>query len=435
MTTELLFAEEEGTQIELHSDQPSMYRILLVDDEKEVHQVTRLALSKFKFEGHRVDIISAYSADQAMRMLREDDSYAMILLDVVMESEDAGLRVVNFIRNDLGNRIVRIILRTGQPGVAPEEFVINNYDIDDYKSKSELTSLKLQTSVISSLRAYRELRRIEDIVKERTAELAERNKEIQDSMRYARRIQSAIFPDVSTVRLFFPQSFIFLKPKEAVSGDFYWLSHHEQYTLIANIDCTGHGIPGALMSIIGYNLLSRIIDDYGIQKPDEILAALDIQMREMLGNEVAEGQPSATTTNCVRDGMDLAFCLIDHQNKCVQFAGANRPIYLIKEQHIREYTGDRNPVGDYLIENKIYTNQEISYEPGERLYLFSDGFIDQFGGDQGRKYTYKRFKEFLQSIQMLSMEAQEKAVIEEFEAWKGNHKQIDDVTLIGIELS
>jgi serine phosphatase RsbU (regulator of sigma subunit)/CheY-like chemotaxis protein len=435
MNTDLLFAEEEGTQIELQSVQPSMYRILLVDDEKEVHQVTRLALSKFKFEGHRVDIISAYSADQAMRMLREDDSYAMIFLDVVMESEDAGLRVVNFIRNDLGNRIVRIILRTGQPGVAPEEFVINNYDIDDYKSKSELTSLKLQTSVISSLRAYRELRRIEDIVKERTAELAERNKEIQDSMRYARRIQSAIFPDVSTVRLFFPQSFIFLKPKEAVSGDFYWLSHHEQYTLIANIDCTGHGIPGALMSIIGYNLLSRIIDDYGIRKPNEILAALDIQMREMLGSEVAEGQASVTSINCVRDGMDLAFCLIDHQNKCMQFAGANRPIYLIKGQQIREYTGDRNPVGDYLIENKIYTNQEISYEPGERLYLFSDGFIDQFGGDQGRKYTYKRFKEFLLSIQMLPMEIQEKAVKDEFEAWKGNYKQIDDVTLIGIELS
>lgn len=435
MLSDLFFAEEEDSKSDYHSEQPSRYRILLVDDEKEVHQVTRLALSKFKFEGHRVDIMSAYSAEQAMRMLREDDSFAMVFLDVVMESEDAGLRVVNFIRNELGNRIVRIILRTGQPGVAPEEFVINNYDIDDYKSKSELTSLKLQTSVISSLRAYRELRRIEDIVKERTAELAERNREIQDSMRYARRIQSAIFPDVSTVRLFFPQSFIFLKPKEAVSGDFYWLSHHEQYTLIANIDCTGHGIPGALMSIIGYNLLSRIIDDYGIQKPDEILAALDIQMREMLGSEAVDCQVSSIIENRVRDGMDLAFCLVDHQQKHVQFAGANRPIYLIKDQTIREYTGDRNPVGDYLIENKIYTNQVINYEPGERLYLFSDGFVDQFGGDQGRKYTYKRFKEFLQSIQSLPMQAQEKAVAEEFENWKGSHKQIDDVTLIGIELS
>jgi len=434
MQNDLLFAEEEEPVSEVKNEAVSHWRILLVDDEKEVHQVTRLALSKFKFEGNRVDLISAYSADQAMRMLREDDSYAMVFLDVVMETEDAGLRVVDFIRNELGNRIIRIILRTGQPGVAPEEFVINNYDIDDYKSKSELTSLKLQTSVISSLRAYRELRRIEDIVKERTAELAERNKEIQESMRYARRIQSAIFPDVSTVRLFFPQSFIFLKPKEVVSGDFYWLSHHEQYTLIANIDCTGHGIPGALMSIIGFNLLSRIIEDYGIQQPDEILAALDIQMREMLGKEPCEPK-ELHEAGSVRDGMDLAFCLIDHQQKHVQFAGANRPIYLIQGSNIREYTGDRNPVGDYLIENKIYTNQIINYEPGERLYMFSDGFVDQFGGDQGRKYTYKRFKDFLLGIQGASMEDQEKCVVEEFENWKGTHRQIDDVTLIGIELN
>ena len=427
MQDDFLFFEDEAENAPVQES--GKWKVLIVDDEAEVHQVTKLALAKFRFEDKPLDIHSAHSAKEAKQLLIRHPEFAMVLLDVVMETEDAGLQVVNFIRNEISNRLIRIVLRTGQPGVAPEEFVINNYDIDDYKSKTELTAQKLQTTLIASLRAYRELRRIEDIVNERTAELAERNQEILDSIRYAKRIQSAILPDVEAIRRVYPDSFVFFQPKDIVSGDFYWFSHRDDgISVFASIDCTGHGVPGALMSIIGYNILSRLINDGQMIHPTEILQELDSQIKEFLKNE------GASDASPIRDGMDLSLCVIHQDRKTIEFAGANQPIYLVKDGVLTEYDGDHNPVGDTMIENKVFTTKTIQYEKGQRLYLFSDGFVDQFGGDTGKKYTYKRFKDFITGLQNMSMKEQLIECKFEFEKWKGAHRQIDDVSVIGIQL-
>lgn len=428
MQDDFLFFEEDAESAPVQ--ELGKWKILIVDDEAEVHQVTKLALAKFRFEDKPLDIHSAHSAKEAKQLLVRHPEFAMVLLDVVMETEDAGLQVVNFIRNDLSNRLIRIVLRTGQPGVAPEEFVINNYDIDDYKSKTELTAQKLQTTLIASLRAYRELKRIEDIVNERTAELAERNQEILDSIRYAKRIQSAILPDVEAIRRVYPDSFVFFQPKDIVSGDFYWFSHNPNpnQSIFASIDCTGHGVPGALMSIIGYNILSRLIVDVGLTDPGEILMALDHRIKDFLKNE------SGGEVSPIRDGMDLSLCVIHQDKKQIEFAGANQPVYLFKDGALTEFDGDHNPVGDVMIENKVFTTRAISFEAGSRLYLFSDGFVDQFGGDSGKKYTYKRFKEFIVNLQRYPMKDQLIECKYEFEKWKGAHRQIDDVSIIGIQL-
>lgn len=422
----IFFEEENEAEIPLKSD--SKWKILIVDDEAEVHQVTKLALAKFKFEDKSLDIYSASSAKEAKNLLVRHPDFAMALLDVVMETEDAGLQIVNFIRSEISNRLIRIVLRTGQPGIAPEEFVINNYDIDDYKSKTELTAQRLQTTIIASLRAYRELKRIEDIVNERTAELAERNQEIIDSIRYAKRIQNAILPNIESIQKIFPESFIYFQPKDIVSGDFYWFSNFKQYCIFASIDCTGHGVPGALMSIIGYNILTRIIKDLSLVEPSEILMMLDIQIKDFLRNENSETAP-------IRDGMDLSLCSVDTQHQTISFAGANRPIFFAHNGELEEYHGDRNPVGDAMIEHKSFHTQTIKYEYGDRLYLFSDGFVDQFGGDIGKKYGHRRFKEFMQSIQKVPLRDQHMEIKFEFEKWKGSNRQIDDVSLLGIQFS
>lgn len=422
---ELLFLEEDA---ESEEAQPAdNWKILIVDDEEEIHQVTRLALSKFRFEDKKLDIYSAYSGQEARKLLNRYPDLAMVLLDVVMETEDAGLEVVNYIRNEMENRLLRIVLRTGQPGIAPEEFVINNYDIDDYKSKTELTAQKLQTTLIASLRAYRELKRIEDIVEARTNELAERNRDMMDSIRYAKRIQTAILPDAATIDKYFPDSFIFFQPKDIVSGDFYWFSNHGHFSVVADIDCTGHGVPGALMSIIGYNLLTRIVREMEVFEPEKMLNQLDLLVKEFLKQE--------EENVVVRDSMDMGLCVVNSHKKALYYAGANRPMYLLSGKELVEFGGERNPVGDTLIEQKNFSQHEYHYKPGDRIYLFSDGFTDQFGGERGKKYTNKRFKEFLLGVQHLDMKQQLERVRTEFHKWMGNRKQLDDVSIVGVELS
>jgi len=401
------------------------WRILIVDDEPDIHATTRLLLKGFTYLDRSLDIQSAYSGEEACRRLRDDEPYALILLDVVMEKDTAGLEVVEFVRNVLNNKHTRVVLRTGQPGVAPEEDIIIKYDIDDYKSKTELTVQKLHTLVVSSLRSYNETMRIEAIVQERTHELQEKNKEIMESIESALRIQTAILPSIDYINQFLPKFGIYYKPKDIVSGDFYWFSQLGSKSIVANVDCTGHGIPGAIMSVFAYNLLNQVVNFQAVTDPMRILAVLDAQLSTMLMNDKQTGK--------VSEGMDMNIVTIDHSEGIVEFAGANRPLYHARNGVLTEYPGDKFPIGDHIVTDKQFSKHLIKLEPRDRIYLFTDGIVDQFGYESGKKYSTKRLKEFLQRTCDLNFSEQLVELNMEFESWRKNMQQTDDICFICIE--
>jgi serine phosphatase RsbU (regulator of sigma subunit) len=213
------------------------------------------------------------------------------------------------------------------------------------------------------------------------------------------------------------------KPKDIVSGDFYWLEQKENKILFAAVDCTGHGVPGAFVSIVGHNGLTRAINEFGLTQPAQILNKLNELVEETLRQK----------DNQVRDGMDISLCCIDFSNNQLQYAGANNPLYLVRNNEIIITKADKQPIGG-TGENKTFTNHSFEINKGDSIYIFSDGFADQFGGPKGKKYGYAQFRNFLLSIQNYSMSEQLNLMNEEFNNWKGELEQLDDVCLIGLKI-
>ena len=258
-------------------------------------------------------------------------------------------------------------------------------------------------------------------------ELTIKNRNITDSINYAKRIQVALLPSEKLFSKIFPESFIFYKPKDIVSGDFYWVTEKNNKVFFAVVDCTGHGVPGAFMSIIGLELLRNIINVQGIERPSDILNQLNIDFANIfslgLDNELA-----------LRDGMDIGFCVIHKDSGFLEFAGAFTSMYLVRDNSISEIKGDRFSVGLVREEegNGVFQNQELSLDKNDVIYLFSDGYADQFGGIDGRKYKYRRFRHLLLNLHLLPMEEQKQQIYDSMKTWRGNHEQVDDMLIIGV---
>jgi ligand-binding sensor domain-containing protein/serine phosphatase RsbU (regulator of sigma subunit) len=276
-------------------------------------------------------------------------------------------------------------------------------------------------------RSNQELKNKELIAKQivkQKEELTVKNKSITDSIIYAKRIQEALLPSLDLYKRILPGSFILLKPKDIVSGDFYWINEKKDKIFIAVVDCTGHGVPGAFMSIIGFELLRKITDDQGIEGADEILQHLND------GVAVTFGKTNENTK--LKDGMDIAFCVIDKKKAEIEYAGAFRPLYLIRDNKIEEIRGDRFSVG--LLhegESDHITKTTIKLQKDDIFYMFSDGYADQFGGPDGKKYKYRRFRHLLLTIHKLPLDQQLTYFDRSFEDWKGEHEQVDDVLIVG----
>lgn len=275
----------------------------------------------------------------------------------------------------------------------------------------------------------REKRILEEKVRERTAEVVqksliieEKNRDITASIRYAERIQRAMLPPDDLL----PETFIYFRPKDIVSGDFYWLYANGDYEFIAAVDCTGHGVPGAFMSIIGHNSLNKIVREYGIVKPAAIL--------DQLNNEVVNALLARHETT-INDGMDLSLVAINKQKRTVEFAGAYNPLYVVRNGEMIVHKADRFPIGMSTMEGKKkFTNVEVEVSPGDMLYMSSDGYADQFGGPEGSKYMSARFKRFLAGIWNLPVAEQKSALEREITEWKGELQQVDDILVIGIRI-
>jgi serine phosphatase RsbU (regulator of sigma subunit) len=254
-----------------------------------------------------------------------------------------------------------------------------------------------------------------------------KNKEITDSITYAKRIQNAILPSKKIVQSYLNNSFIFYQPKDIVAGDFYWMEELNGKILFAACDCTGHGVPGAMVSVVCNNGLNRSVREYGLSDPGKILD----KTRELI---VAEFEKSDENVN---DGMDAALCSLSLNEKetTLEYAGAHNPLWLIRNgsDDIEEIKADKQPIGKY--DNpQPYTTHQVKLNEGDTIYIFSDGYADQFGGDKGKKLKSKNFKNLILSIRNKSMEEQRTAISDAFEKWRGEFEQLDDVCVIGVRI-
>jgi serine phosphatase RsbU (regulator of sigma subunit) len=258
-------------------------------------------------------------------------------------------------------------------------------------------------------------------------EIEEQKKHIEDSIHYARRIQNAILPPDDFVENVLPESFVLYKPKDIVSGDFYWVAQKDDMAIVAAVDCTGHGVPGAFMSIVGFNQLNFAVNVKNAILPSEILDALNEGVTKTLR------QTRLSTS--VRDGMDISLITIDRKNSKLNFAGGYNPLFIVRKGELIQVKADKFPIGGYMGEKlKAFTNNEMDLQKGDVMYLFSDGYADQFGGSDDSKFLIRRFRELLLKISNEPMNEQKDILNQIHEDWRGNSVQIDDILVIGIRI-
>lgn len=271
-------------------------------------------------------------------------------------------------------------------------------------------------------------KQLEVKVKERTAEIAAQKEEITSSIEYASRIQRAMLPVDDHFKTYFSDYFVIFKPKDIVSGDFYWIGEGDKHVFFAVADCTGHGVPGAFMSTLGISALNEIITndcDNGLHA-NTVLNRLREKIKTSLHQTGKDGEAA--------DGMDVAFCVLNKNRKILQYSGAYNPLLIFQGGELKEYKGDRMPIGIYYREKDTFTNYEINIKKGDTLYIFSDGLTDQFGGPDGAKFKKANFKKLLSEIYYRPMQEQRNIIEAEFENWKGSCDQIDDITIIGVRI-
>ncbi len=265
------------------------------------------------------------------------------------------------------------------------------------------------------------------IIEEKSILVEEQHKDITDSIKYAQRIQQAILPPDKLWNNILPQSFVFYQPKDILSGDFYWIEETTEHIFIAAADCTGHGVPGALMSIVNYNLLNRAVLEHGLTNAGAILDSVNKYLTLSLHQTYQE--------SAVRDGMDVSLCVINKKTKKMDFAGAFNSIYLIRNNAIQEFIPDKQPVGAFIEDNiKPFTSQSFQLLENDVVYMFTDGYADQFGGPKGKKYKYKQLQHLLLSSYTKPFDEQNQIFKSAINDWKGSLEQVDDILLLGYKI-
>lgn len=319
-------------------------------------------------------------------------------------------------------------------GTVSEEFAVEcmKAGVSDYIIKDSLTRLPSAIeNIFNSQEIKREKESIELLHKELKnayQEIAEKNKSITDSINYAKRMQDAILPDSERLSKFFPEWFIHYKPKDIVSGDFYWFEERNNKLIIAVADCTGHGVPGALMSVIGVELLNKIVNEKNITLPSEILRQLD------MGIALCFKQKENITTST--DGMDMAICTINFDTNEMIYAGAQRPLWLIRENTLEEIKPTKFPIGGLFSGGKrSYENHRIKINPNDLVYFFTDGITDQFGGEFEKKLMTKKLKMLLLSMQSNNLNEQQHIFNDYMTKWAGNLEQVDDMLIMGLRFN
>jgi serine phosphatase RsbU (regulator of sigma subunit) len=341
----------------------------------------------------------------------------------------------------------RLSLKDKENQLAQKELDIQAEKLETAEAKSQSIILGSIVFVVILVLVFTVMIYLRTKKLNRTIELSriileQKNREVNDSINYAKQIQDAILPPSKYYRSLFKDIFVFYRPKDIVAGDFFWFDKRDDKIFFAAADCTGHGVPGAMVSVICHSALNRSLNEFGLEKPAEILE----KTSELVLDTFRKSD------RAVKDGMDVALCVLDLKTNVLSFSGANNPVWIIKsittehlgdipaknlivydEKVLVELKGDKQPVG-YAHKKKSFTNQTLQLEKGDTIYLSTDGYIDQFGGDKGKKLKAKIFKEKLLKIQNNTLPEQHEMIVSVFDQWKGELEQVDDVCVLGIRI-
>lgn len=386
--------------------------ILIVDDNPKNLQILGNYLRK---EGFKVEF--ALDGKSALDWI-ERSEFDLILLDIMMPGMD-GFEVCKIIKSDPVKQKIPVIFLTAK---VDTESIINGFDLGavDYVIKPFN-----QKELIARVKTQIEIKRGRDEIAGNLKEIKYKNKLITYSIKYAQTIQTAVLKASQNGSDFFPEQFCLLLPKDIVSGDFYWFHKINNKLLTGVFDCTGHGIPGAFMSILGVTLLNETVIREKITEPHLILNRLREKIIEALGQKGISSE--------VKDGMDGSIISFDQTSKNLLYSGAYNPLYLIRDNKIIELKGDRMPLS-YHPKMVGFSNREIKTKPKDLIYLFTDGYMDQFGGQNLKKFLSAQFKEVLLRNHKKPLAEQKQLLLDAYLNWRGNEEQIDDITVVGLKL-
>jgi len=292
------------------------------------------------------------------------------------------------------------------------------------KHLEEIVDARTKDITIEKEKVESQKLELEDIHKE----LSESNKDVMDSIKYAQRIQASILPPMDKFKSEFKDSFIFYQPRDIVSGDFYWFDKIEEHFIMACADCTGHGVPGAFMSMISSTLINKIVEREDMKNCEQALTELDREMQKTLRQQENEGENQSV------DGMDLALIAVNLKEMICHYSGAYRPLYMIREGELKVFKSNRMSIGGGFVKQNEFRGENIDLKKGDQLYMFTDGYTDQFGGEKNKKFKTDRLKKLILQNCNDSMDVQHKKTVEAFSNWKGDNEQIDDVLLVGIKI-
>ncbi len=403
-----LFDEEDETSVEDYL-RAKLNRIKSTDSIREKEEIIALLLSFMN------DVSSTY--DQFNKSLMHKSRSFEIRSGELNEANEKLSKNDRDINNSVVNLQVSLKDLIGKKNES--EISFENYQLE------ELSEL-IKTLIHSNKAAAKKLKRNNKKLKAQREELEQKNHSILEGIEYAKQIQDTILSGSDLLYTKFPASFILNLPKEIVSGDFFWIQEQENKIIIAVADCTGHGVPGAFTSIISNMVLSEIVRNNKIYEPSEILTKLHERITQIFRLDANKAHS--------HDGLDIAICCIDLENKSLQFAGAGRSLFLIRKNKLSVLKGSNQSIGGFInLTEKKYPTIQISIEESDTVYLFSDGYADQFGGENDEKYSSKKFQDLLLVNSSLENASQAPHLLENHLAWKGDKKQTDDILVVGFQ--
>ncbi len=416
--------------------------LMVVDDEPDVQLLMKQKFRK-QLRNHEYEFIFAANGSEALEKLKDNPNIDVILCDVNMPEMD-GITLLS--KTKVVNPTVQTVIVSAYGDMRNIRRAMNNGAFDFVTKPINFNDLgatiaktikhvqRLKESITEKEQLHQKLERysrdLEQTIEERTNEITvqkeiieAKNQSITESINYAKRIQDAALPRVEEIKESIPNSFIYFKPRDIVSGDFYWFVKEENKIIVTAADCTGHGVPGAFMSLIGNDLLNEIVSARGVIESDKILNELHDSVRKALRQE----------ENKSRDGMDLALCVIDMEAKTLQYSGAKNPLVYFKNGEMTVIKGDKYPIGGVQFQlDRNYTQHQVDISEPIMLYLYSDGYQDQFGGEKSEKFMSKNFKLLLKEIHEKPIEEQKQILDDRFKSWKGDRSQIDDILIMGM---
>ena len=400
-----------------------MHPILYIDDEKD-----NLTVFYSTFRRH-FEVHLASSGKEGLELMKKHDMH-LVIADQRMP-EMTGIEFLEKIIPEYPD-CVRMVL-TGYSDVEAIIQAINKGRVYRYITKPWQKD-ELKITIEQALETYQLKRQNRKLVTDlqeanQTLEkkVKERTREITDSIEYASRIQNALLPPQKELDALLPSYFILNKPRNIVSGDYYWVARKEKKVVVAVADCTGHGVPGAFMSILGITSLNEILNKIGTIRASDIL--------NQLRGQIIRSLRQTGRAKEAKDGMEVALCVVDFENHVLQYSGAFRPLYLYRDNELTELKGDSMPIGYYHGENQLFRNQEMTFRGNDMIYLFSDGYVDQLGGPNRKTYKSKRFKLLLKDIHQRPLPEQKEVLESEYERWKSSYEQIDDILIMGVRFS